>query len=99
MTFKFYALVQGGIGPDVWDNHVEIDAPDIKDALAQATARAEEAGGQVMEISQSDWGDPIAGSLTGLKRTLQRLNDRVHTGYDFNADPDNMTFEVGNALQ
>ena len=99
MNFKFYALIQGGEGPDVWDKEMEIDAADISDALSQAKARAEDTGGQVMEIAQSDWGNPIAGSLTGLKRTLERLNHRVHTNYDFNADPDRMTAEVSEALR
>lgn len=31
-------------------------------------------------------------------RTLERLNNRVHSGYDFNADPDGMTLEVGDLL-
>ncbi len=31
--------------------------------------------------------------------TLHRLNQRVHTGYDFNADPDRMTLEVGEVLK
>ena len=98
MNYKFYALIQGGIGPDVWDSEMEISAVDISDALRQAHSLAEELGGTVMEVTQSDWGSPIAGSITGLKRTLTRLNDRVHSGYDFNADPDNMTNEVCEAL-
>jgi hypothetical protein len=32
-------------------------------------------------------------------RTLERLNNRVHSGYDFNADPDRMTLEVGEVLK
>jgi len=33
-----------------------------------------------------------------LLRTLERLNHRVHSGYDFNADPDGMTLEVGDLI-
>lgn len=31
-------------------------------------------------------------------RALKMLNDRVHSGYDFNADPDRITLIVGAAL-
>lgn len=33
-----------------------------------------------------------------LHMTLKMLNDRVHSGYDFNADPDGMTLKVGEQL-
>jgi hypothetical protein len=51
------------------------------------------------ELNQNDWNVPIEGSLTALRRTLSRLNERVHSSYDFNADPDRMTLEVGDALR
>lgn len=41
--------------------------------------------------------DP-AHAIRHLLRTLSRLNERVHNGYDFNADPDKMTLEVGEIL-
>lgn len=37
-------------------------------------------------------------TIRHLLRTLARLNVRVHSGYDFNADPDGMTLEVGNLI-
>jgi hypothetical protein len=37
-------------------------------------------------------------AIRHLLRTLDRLNKRVHSGYDFNADPDGMTLEVGDLL-
>ena len=98
IEYNYLALIQGGIGPDVWDKEMQISAVDFRDAANQATARAEELGGQVVELNQNDWNVPIANSITALKRTLQRLDERVHSGYDFNADPDRMTLEVGEAL-
>lgn len=41
--------------------------------------------------------DP-AHALRRVLKTLHRLNHRVHSGYDFNADPDGMTLEVGAVL-
>lgn len=37
-------------------------------------------------------------AIRQLLRALARLNQRVHSGYDFNADPDGMTLEVGDLL-
>lgn len=99
MNYNYLALIQGGSGPDVWDKEMQISAVDFRDAVNQATARAEELGGQVVELNQNDWNMPIAGSITALKRTLSRLNERAHSSYDFNADPDRMTLEVGEALK
>lgn len=42
--------------------------------------------------------DP-AHAIRRTLRTLERLNNRVHSGYDFNADPDRMTLEVGEVLK
>lgn len=99
MKYNYLALIQGGLGPDVWDRELKISAADFRDAASQATAQAEELGGQVVELSQNDWNTHILGSITGIKRTLSRLNERVHSGYDFNADPDGMSLEVGEALK
>lgn len=98
MKYNYLALIQGGLGPDVWDKELKIYAVDFRDASSQATSEAEELGGQVVELLQNDWNVPIMGSITALKRTLARLNERVHSGYDFNADPDQMTLEISNAL-
>ncbi len=98
MSYNYNALLQGGIGPDVWDKDLQISAVDMKDALNQATGTAEEMGGHVVLLEQVDWPTKIEGTVTAIKETLRRLNHRVHTGYDFNADPDFMTLEVGKAL-
>jgi len=98
IEYNYLALIQGGIGPDVWDKEMQISAVDFRDAANQATARAEALGGHVVELNQNDWNAPIEGSITAIVRTLQRLNNRVHTAYDFNADPDRITLEVGEAL-
>ena len=42
--------------------------------------------------------DP-AHAIRRTLKTLHRLNHRVHSGYDFNADPDHMTLEVGEVLK
>ena len=99
MNYNYLALIQGGIGPDVWNKELKISAADFRDAASQAAAKAEELGGQVVELNQNDWNVPIEGSLTALRRTLSRLNERAHSSYDFNADPDRMTLEVGEALR
>jgi hypothetical protein len=36
MNLKFTATLQGGIGPDVWDREIEINAADFMDAAQQA---------------------------------------------------------------
>lgn len=38
------------------------------------------------------------GRIFWLQTTLKMLNDRVHSGYDFNTDPDGMTLKVGEQL-
>lgn len=96
---NYIALLQGGIGPDVWDKELQISAVDMRDALNQATGTAEEMGGQVVLLEQVDWPTKIEGTITATKETLRRLNHRVHSGYDFNADPDFMTLEVGRILE
>jgi hypothetical protein len=49
-----------------------------------------------------DWwianAEGIAKDRAQLRETLSDLNRRVHSGYDFNADPDGMTLRVGEAL-
>lgn len=39
------------------------------------------------------------GRIGQLETALRELDLRVHSGYDFNADPDGMTLLVGNALR
>ncbi len=33
VTIKYLAVVAGGIGPDVWDREVEVEADNIREAL------------------------------------------------------------------
>lgn len=54
MTLEFLALIQGGIGPDVWDREVAISAADFRDASNQAIAKAEDLGGYVVSLEQSE---------------------------------------------
>ena len=46
------AIIQGGIGPDVWDREVSIDAVDFMDAAKQAQGKAEDLGGHVVELQR-----------------------------------------------
>ena len=54
MNSDYLALIVGGIGPDVWDKEVNIDAADFMDAAEQAQAKADEWGGQVVMLEQND---------------------------------------------
>lgn len=51
---QFLAQIQGGIGPDVWDKEFFIDAADFADAAQQASAKADDIGGQVTQLEQCD---------------------------------------------
>ena len=66
----YYALIQGGVGPDVWDREVKIDGVDFMDAAGQASARAEELGGSVVSLEQSqpEWREvnaPLTSEMLG----------------------------------
>ena len=50
---KYLGMIAGGLGPDVWDREIEIDADDFKDAAEQAIAKAKDAGGEVIFLEQS----------------------------------------------
>lgn len=65
---QFLAQIQGGIGPDVWDRDVFIDAADFMDAAQQASARAEEMDGQVTLLEQCDCSEREA-----LERMVSRF--------------------------
>ena len=54
---KYLAMIAGGLGPDVWDRELNIEAADWNDANQQAVAQAVDAGGQVVSLDQSD--DPF----------------------------------------
>ena len=51
---QYMAQIQGGVGPDVWDRDVFIYAADFMDAAQQASARADDMGGQVTFLDQCD---------------------------------------------
>ena len=50
MNYNYLALIQGGIGPDVWDKELQISAVDFMDAAKQAHGEAEELGGHVVSV-------------------------------------------------
>lgn len=52
--YNYLALIQGGLGPDVWDKELPISAVDFRDAANQAIAQAEELGGHVVRVEQSE---------------------------------------------
>jgi hypothetical protein len=49
---KFSAMIVGGLGDDVWDEDIVIDAVDFKDAAEQAKGRAEVRGGRVYVLEE-----------------------------------------------
>lgn len=61
---------------------------------------------EMLAQQEIDYGDREAAALfmepaRAIRRTLKmlhRLNHRVHSGYNFNADPDCITQEVGDVL-
>lgn len=50
----FLAMIQGGLGPDVWDKEVQISAADFIDAANQSQGVADELHGQVVSLTQSN---------------------------------------------
>jgi len=48
---KYVALIYGGIGPNVWDREVEVEAEDIRQALDKVEAGIE-GEGDVVSIEQ-----------------------------------------------
>lgn len=54
-SFHYTAIIVGGIGPDVWEREFACSACDIVDAVGQAHAEAEEMGGWVVDVGQSDY--------------------------------------------
>lgn len=54
MKYNYLALIQGGIEPDVWDEVVPISAVDFRDAANQAISKAEDLGGRVVMMEQSE---------------------------------------------
>lgn len=54
MKFNYLAIIQGGIGPDVWEREVGISAVDFADASKQAIGKAEDLSGYVYSLEQSE---------------------------------------------
>lgn len=50
--FNYLVLITGGLGPDVWDKEIEIEAEDIMEAALMAVAEAGEINGWVVCIEQ-----------------------------------------------
>lgn len=65
---QFLAQIQGGVGPDVWDREVFIDAPDFIDAACQAGNKANVLDGQVTLLEQCDCSEAEA-----LERAVPRV--------------------------
>lgn len=52
--YDYVALIEGGIGPDVWDKELTCAADNILDAARYFHGKAEEIGGAVISIEQYD---------------------------------------------
>lgn len=65
---QYMAQIQGGVGPDIWDRDVFIDAADFMDAAQQASAKADELGGQVTFLDQCDCSEAEA-----MERAVSRF--------------------------
>lgn len=51
-------MIQGGLGPDVWEREAELSAVDFMDATRQAVFKADELGGRVVSLEQNDYPEP-----------------------------------------
>ena len=51
--YKYDVLIQGGMGPDVWDREIVVTEADIVDAARAAKARADEMGGHAVSVQQA----------------------------------------------
>jgi hypothetical protein len=71
MKTNYLAFIAGGIGPDVWDRYHNISAVDFRDACDQATAKAEELGGCVMQLEQNDYPDKLQSDLAAAQKGLE----------------------------
>lgn len=50
--FEYWALICGGIGPDNWDKEIIFTAENFMDAAELAQGRADEMGGQIVQLQQ-----------------------------------------------
>lgn len=53
VLLKFLVMYGGGLGPDVWDAEMEVEADNIREALEIAEGRVKEFRGTVFGIEQS----------------------------------------------
>lgn len=72
---KFIAIIVGGIGPDVWDRDVEIDAVDFADAAQQAQGKAEEMGGRVLTMEESYTAEEVCRQRVAAELDVRELRD------------------------
>ncbi len=54
MKFEYLVSFGGGIGPNVWDNEIVIEADNIREALEKSEPKVNEAGGWIYAIEQRD---------------------------------------------
>ena len=54
MNYKYFCQINGGYGPDVWEEEKEIMACDFVDAAKQAVAQAQFIGGVVVSLEQAE---------------------------------------------
>lgn len=57
MKPNYLAMIQGGIGPDVWEKEISITACDFADAATQACNIANENSACVVSLDANDWQD------------------------------------------
>lgn len=74
---KWSALIQGGIGPDVWDKEFAFIAADLRDAASLAESEAETLGGHVVELVRNDLGQGHAESLNKERAALAEFRRQI----------------------
>ena len=50
---EYDVMIQGGVGPDVWDREIVVTEVDIVDAAKAAKGRADDMGGYVVSLQQA----------------------------------------------
>lgn len=96
---KAYKLVTGQDAE--WSNNFGYsDAlAEIEEWCAPLPVRSEPLTPRENEMIFQAWQRHVAASPNIAKEVLAELNLRVHSGYDFNADPDSVTLAVGCVLR
>lgn len=78
--YNYTALIQGGIGPDVWDREVQVSAVDLLDAAKQMAGRAQEMHGWLVSVEQNDRPEWQQEQVVKLEDALKRIvNYPVHS--------------------